>query len=554
MQCILALAEQVEPQNRQVFLDNFRSTIPGEEPREVAVPTTGESFLLGEIEELREEVEARIESIQDGTFWDDYDDDDWHDPYSDEDPDLLNDEQSAALAGFFHEAGLRFIHGGRAAAEEIYSVLFALIDEVDADGSLPDINVDLREARARYARCIYETSNPDIRIPAMLQVMYTDLQRYRLAGYHLHNLPLLQDVIDASPGDLAEFDSFLTSWQTALSREDFGNARIADLLLEATFFQGGVGAVGELARTWREKQPRGYLYWLHQLEREERWAELRDGAGEAIAALPNEKDLYKAADFLITAGRKLGEDRTILAGNRQRFHAIPNDGSLLALVVEAGRQQVRAAELAEVCDFFSKRARKYGEVSLRVKALLMTGRMNEAFILCKQDKEVGWSLSDTPASLVFAGALYLLCGGDAACSLIHELLKKSAISRDIWCNRNDFPEIDLESAALQEILHGLVLCAVTDLDRDSYRQWTGTLGEKRVNSILTGKHRSAYDRAAMVLGSLAEAMAAASGKKKAQDLLHEYCRVLYNRHTAFRREVREAVGRSQILRGMAGGL
>lgn len=63
MQCILALAEQVEPQNRQVFLDNFRSTIPREEPREVAVPTTGESFLLGEIEDFRVEIEARIESI-----------------------------------------------------------------------------------------------------------------------------------------------------------------------------------------------------------------------------------------------------------------------------------------------------------------------------------------------------------------------------------------------------------------------------------------------------------------------------------------------------------
>jgi hypothetical protein len=58
----------------------------------------------------------------------------------------------------------------------------------------------------------------------------------------------------------------------------------------------------------------------------------------------------------------------------------------------------------------------------------------------------------------------------------------------------------------------------------------------------------------MVLGSLAEAMTAEGNKNKVDSLLHEYCRVRYNRHTAFRCEVRQAVEKSQILRGMTEGL
>jgi len=49
-------------------------------------------------------------------------------------------------------------------------------------------------------------------------------------------------------------------------------------------------------------------------------------------------------------------------------------------------------------------------------------------------------------------------------------------------------------------------------------------------------------------------MAATGRKKEAQALLQDYCKVRCNRHVAFRKEVRQAVGGSAILRGMAAGL
>ncbi len=105
-----------------------------------------------------------------------------------------------------------------------------------------------------------------------------------------------------------------------------------------------------------------------------------------------------------------------------------------------------------------------------------------------------------------------------------------------------------------EILHGLALVDLTILDPAPYWRWAGTLGEGRINAILAGKHRGEYKQAAMILVALAETLAVDGDKKKAQNLLHEYCQVLYNRLIAFRREARTTVGKSAILRGMAHGL
>jgi hypothetical protein len=48
--------------------------------------------------------------------------------------------------------------------------------------------------------------------------------------------------------------------------------------------------------------------------------------------------------------------------------------------------------------------------------------------------------------------------------------------------------------------------------------------------------------------------AANPSSQYSQALLHEYCKVLYQRHAAFRREVRKGVGNSEIFISMGGGV
>ena len=60
------------------------------------------------------------------------------------------------------------------------------------------------------------------------------------------------------------------------------------------------------------------------------------------------------------------------------------------------------------------------------------------------------------------------------------------------------------SSGFAEIKHGLNLVDAKNFDLDAYRKWSVTVGEKRVNDIVSNTHRSAYDNAATVLGSPAE--------------------------------------------------
>lgn len=110
------------------------------------------------------------------------------------------------------------------------------------------------------------------------------------------------------------------------------------------------------------------------------------------------------------------------------------------------------------------------------------------------------------------------------------------------------------SPGASKIKTGLGLASPSPADLARFRKWAEDIGQKRIQNIVGYKHRDAYDRAAMVLGALAEALAATGEKNRAQVLLQDYCKTRFNRHTAFRTAVRQAVQTSPPLKGMAAGL
>lgn len=552
---ILDLARQATVAERGDFLGSILALLAGKAQPFPTDSPVFDSGLLKEIAELREEILDRITSIEDGSYWDDPDDD-WQDSYyDDEGPDLLSDDQQAALTSFFTDAGQLFMAGRKEEARQVYDALLSLLNEAELSSSslLPDFNVDLREARARYARCVYESAAEGERVQAMLTAMAAEQEGSDMDGLLAGEYPLLQDVMDAETGTLAGFDQFLPAWEKALGRMGFQEDRVAGLRLEAAFLQGGVTAVADLARSWQAKQPRGYLYWLQKLEDGEDWPGLKQAGHEALKALPLGRDRGRAALCLARAGKKLGDQGAVLDGCRERFRSQPGEGSLLDLVAEAERQQVRGKELAEVCSFLSGHKSGHDEKVLLVKALLMAGRLAEAFALCERNKPVGWSYGNA-TGLLFASLLHLSCAGQANCTLVRELLHDYAGCRSYYPDSFDGSERDPDVSGLEEIMRGLGLVDPATVDADRYRQWAGNIGEKRINHIVSNKQRSAYDRAAQVLAALAEDMTAAGKKSEAKALLQDYCKVRYNRHVAFRKEVREAVGKSVILRGMAAGL
>lgn len=558
LEMLLTMAREVPATERALFLQRIQSLLPATRPRKF-----DEAFDTGKttkkIGKLERSILQRIKDIENGEYdyWDEDEDyrgyNDRYGYYEDEDIDILGSEHKEELATLFEEADRLFLQGELGGAGEIFTRLFALLDKAEQEsGSWIDCGVELREARARLCRCVYEGAEQSSRVRRMLEAMEIEARPHPFDEENADDYPMLQDVIDSRPGDLPELADFLPAWEKMLASRSCRNNRLAALRLEAASMRGGLGEVARLAREWRKEQPLGYLSWLAGLQDTAGWPDLAAAAREAIAALPAGKARAAAADFLLTAGSNLHDNAAILEGKRERFVADPGSFNLLALSTEAGRQQVRERELARALTVLAHQKKGDQDVTvLRAKALLMAGRLDDAFAMASPAKAVGWSYG-SPAGIVFASILHLASGTNKNCALIEELLGYYARDNSFLSKRITNGEAANDFA--REIATGLSLAHPAETDLARYRKWTETIGHKRIQHIVGNKQRNAYDRAARVLCALAEALAARDEKGKAQALLQEYCKTRYNRHTAFRNEVKQAVKESPLLRGMEAGL
>lgn len=169
---VLGLALKVEPWRRKEYLDTLLSILPEAEQQDNGLAGDACTDLILQISRLSEEVRHRLESIEDGSYWDDPDETDWDAHYSDDDsPEPLSAEQQDELCEYFSEAGEWYVSGDKESARRMYENLFSLVDEVSAFDYLPDMEIDLREARARYVRCAYDLEQPAQRAGVVLSVM-----------------------------------------------------------------------------------------------------------------------------------------------------------------------------------------------------------------------------------------------------------------------------------------------------------------------------------------------------------------------------------------------
>lgn len=540
---LLTLAQEVPVQGRGDFLDRIRSFSSGIVSKRKPTGKKTNRVLLERIAALKEEIEERISSIEDGTYWDHAD---WNDHgYDDEDPQGVTDAQLAELEQLFQETGRLFLEGRLEAARRSYSDLFAVVDShYEIPRCYSSQSPDLREERARYCRCVYETAEPVGRLEEFLQCMSveTPLNRYRL-DLASELFPMLQDVIDAGAGDLDGWDRFLPAWEKKLSL--CHTPRGAALQMEAVERMEGMKGLSRLARERKADQPIGYLFWIQRLEGTGDWRGALDASREALGILPMSGFREQAADSLVKAGSELGDAKAVLEGKRERFLTSPREIHLVALLEEATKQGVRSEELDAALTHTWQNKKGWGEEdSLCLKMLLMAGRIDEAFNMAKEEASVGWS-SGT-AGILFSAILSLLTGNSTKACLIQGLLKEYAGRSFGFCHGK---EEDHEKM-YREIAKGLGLVGQGRPEFEKYSEWAEKIGHNRVEHIVSGQHRGAYDRAAMVLGALGEYFVASSAAEKAFSLLNEFLRVKFPRHHAFRSEVKRVVGQSTLLKDL----
>jgi hypothetical protein len=160
---IVTLAKDVPTSGRVNFLEKIKSCLP--DGRTASTPDLSPAELtLDNIQALKENIEERIESIEDGSYWDEPGH--WsEDGYYDEEPEYVSEDQADELESIFVDAESLFLNDRLAEARQVFEALFKLIEFVNENAYYsPRYEVDIREARARFCRCVYETSGADKRL------------------------------------------------------------------------------------------------------------------------------------------------------------------------------------------------------------------------------------------------------------------------------------------------------------------------------------------------------------------------------------------------------
>lgn len=541
---LVNMAKDVPTSQRVIYLERLNSLVPDSSPPAIgAVP--GIDGLLDDIQALRESIEERAESIENGDYWDDPDFYDEH-GYDDEDPDYVTQEQSGEIADFFVEAQSLFMEGRLTEARQAYDMLFELVEYIENATYFAAFgDLDIRENRANYARCVFETAESKERLPLFVEAMAVfESSPYAENKFYDDKFPLLQEVVDAREGAMEGLDAFLLEWKAFLKRHET-SSRAASLFLEAVYLTDGIAGVSALARQWGNSQPKGYLFWVQLLKQENKPAEIIQIGKEALNALKNGSFREQAAVLLIDAAKDQNDSEALLLGRRERFFSKTSDQNLLDLMEEATLQNRRDEEIEGVLRFFEGGGEGDSDLVLFTKTLLMAGKLEEAVSVAKSEKGLGWSYGR--AGVVFGAVLMSLSGWSKETPAIENLFQNYANSISSYSGRISVH--DEESPTFfKEITKGLQQHPNIQGQAEKCLPWAEKIGKDRIDGIVSNQHRKAYARAAQVLGSMAEAHLATGNKKKARDLLHHYYHEKYNRHSAFRREVKSVVDGSSVLR------
>lgn len=554
---ILGLARAVPSGQRPAFLDTI-DRLSREHP-----PVVVHEEILKQIEALKGEIRERIVSIEDGTYYEDHYQEErrcgsqYYDDYDDEFPDTLSEDQTDELESLFEKAAQLFLSGQLAAAREVYAALFRLLEDPNEEGGEADysisdyaLDVEMREARARYCRCVYETTPLPERAAAVLAAMNPQARLIGRFDVYKNHHPMLSEVMDCLPGELPEWEQFLPQWGEELGRHSSDRADM--LLLEAVHLLEGLEGVGSQVRGWADRQPRAWLFWIRLLALDDDWNAVAGIAEEALAVVTQHEYRALVAEKLVEAGAKINRPELVLKGKRETFLALPEESHLLRLIEEADRQNLKDEELEGALAFIS--SKKKTEETLLVKLLLMTGRMAAAFDQARDIRALGWSYGESAGAVLFGAVLSLLClDRMEAAVTIQSVLRRYADSnhRSYVIEDNGEEEAEdrtqPETGISEEILKGLRRVNVSEDEKNTYMKWALKIGRRRIEQIVSNQHRGAYDRAAEVLGALAECFLLNGEEENSRRIIDEYRNQRFNRYSAFRRELDSLIDASGLL-------
>ena len=568
VELVLRLGARVRPGDRINFLEQVGSLF---DPASLEVDS---GSLIERIEIFVQEIRTRWETIDDGSYWEVYAEEEegqsyyegryYGDPF---DVPAMTSPQWETLLELLAEADALFADGNLEKAGAAYEPLLSLFRrENEFAGYLPAVEddqhaIELRETRARYARCVYEVTPPESRLERTLAAMAVNVHPPFSDSPVLEEYPTFTEMADARRSELPDKEAFLHKWKRRLGEEAETSPRAQSLFFEAVELTEGEPGLRRTARENRAGRAGAYRHWIAHLRAHNRWHEALEAAREALQVVPavantvstgpvhyprdHSRFVMYIAETLVSGGRELENDEVVLEGHWVAFKHERSDSSLAELLQAGDALGRRNLVLEQAIELLASDSEPHTRT--HVKALIMAGRLGETFAVTRSAKAVGWSHPDSAVGLCFAAILAYSSGRtpESLPTIERLLVEYAEPSWSFIESRMGEQEKRIRSYLVAGVIEGVTKAELNSDLAASYVGWAEKVGRARVDHIVSEKHRRAYRRAAEVLVALAELYTATDRPIRAAELLDEY-RTRFNRHSAFKRELREVLSQSDL--------
>ena len=532
---ILNWASEETPSGRQEFLYKL-------------ICLRQDNDVASDIETLIDEIEEFAQRVENGEYcdgwgWDEeiYEERDWGD-----------ESWAEEMDEFFLQARSLLFQGEYKISAEVYQRLFDVLELGEEPGHLPGdpdcvnmLKVDIDEQVALFLRSIYMNSAPTER----LALLYESIKRYR----DLFGDVTLKNIVDAADTLLPDFDIFLADLIVFLKNQS--PMIDSELLREAIALEGGVPAISEFARQYADKYPKAYVDWITALEKNGDTDSVIQVAREGLSRIPRDfKVRAEVAEAISRIGEKLHDNALRLEGYRECFYSRPSIQCLLDLYIVAiendcfdevrNEVEQRVAELYRdrmPVTIYPNSEQQSSSVSVNVffNALLLSGRYEKVFHMCKGKDPLGWSTGDNPKPLLITFMMMVLSDEGRHAKMLNSQWEEAigigyGMSKAyIEKYRKVFTFIKKEYIKLD------------NEQEEFYLKWCRDEIGRRVDAIVSNQHRGSYHKAAGLLVAMAETLADRGEKQDGMGFIEKY-KNKYSRHTAFKREVACAVQASGL--------
>jgi hypothetical protein len=549
-------ALNLPPRERGDYLDRFVLPEKSKDGKKFKRKTmTDGEFLLREIEAFG----RRVEKYEYTTGWG------WDDEYREErawGDDSWVSEIDSLFEGInnFYETGEYAL--ARKAYEKLFEIYLGGSEEGKFSGHDQDemIDTDLEETGLKYLRSIYLSEKPLSRPEALFNGI-------RNLSY-LSQDATIHGMSNVAMEDLPELNQFGKQWIDFLKKQKEDRI-VTPLLKDSVRLFEGTKGLETLALEKGHQFPGAYVEWLEALKKEKNYREMIRVSRLGLEKLSDRLIIRaRIADYLHEAANQLDEKNLIEESLKEALYASPSLSRLLDLLDHSKNARQKLEYINDALVRFEKiKKRKEKKDSremdfnrspdlhenhvpdnLEIYSYLLKGEYSEAASFLSPSKPLGWSSGSSPDAILVPFFLYARWDhGKKLAANILDLWKDATdvpIDFGTFSQENSDPG-DLEKRFRTHLENVLSEFPISEKERDEYFLAVERAASKRVDAIVSEKHRQSYWKAGQLLLAFAETYWSRGEGNKGQKLLDRF-KEKYHRHHAFKAELRKAVNKSKL--------